>query len=85
MNAPSFGDRTITELYQKHSYPFGIMVNLDGNRFLDEGADFRNYTYVTYGRALLTQPRDWPSRYSTTRLNTCSGTSTAFPKSPGRG
>ena len=57
MNAPAFGDRTITELYQKHSYPFGIMVNLDGNRFVDEGADFRNYTYVTYGRALLTQPQ----------------------------
>ena len=57
MNAPPFGDRTITELYQKHSYPFGIMVNLEGNRFVDEGADFRNYTYVTYGRALLTQPQ----------------------------
>ncbi len=57
MNAPAFGDRTITELYQKHSYPFGIIVNLDGQRFLDEGADFRNYTYVTYGRALLTQPQ----------------------------
>ncbi|MCH7606338.1 MAG: FAD-dependent tricarballylate dehydrogenase TcuA [Chloroflexi bacterium] len=57
MNAPAFGDRTITELYQKHSYPFGIMVNIDGNRFVDEGADFRNYTYVTYGRALLTQPQ----------------------------
>ena len=57
LNAPAYGDRTITELYQKHSYPFGIMVNLDGQRFLDEGADFRNYTYVTYGRALLTQPQ----------------------------
>ncbi len=57
MNAPPFGDRTITELFQKHSYPLGIIVNLDGNRFLDEGADFRNYTYVTYGRALLTQPQ----------------------------
>ena len=56
MNAPPFGDRTITELFQKHSYPLGIIVNLEGNRFLDEGADFRNYTYVTYGRALLTQP-----------------------------
>ena len=55
MNAPAFGDRTITELYQKHSYPFGLIVNLEGNRFLDEGADFRNYTYVTYGRALLGQ------------------------------
>ena len=57
MNAPPFGDRVITELFQKHSYPFGIIVNLEGNRFLDEGADFRNYTYVTYGRALLTQPQ----------------------------
>ena len=57
MNAPAFGDRTITELYQKHSYPFGLIVNLNGERFLDEGADFRNYTYVTYGRALLTQPQ----------------------------
>ena len=57
MNAPAFGDRVITELFQKHSYPFGLIVNLEGDRFLDEGADFRNYTYVTYGRALLTQPQ----------------------------
>jgi tricarballylate dehydrogenase len=57
LNAPPFGDRTITELFQKHSYPFGLMINLNGERFLDEGADFRNYTYVTYGRALLTQPQ----------------------------
>ena len=57
MNAPPFGDRTITELFQKHSYPFGLIVNLNGERFLDEGADFRNYTYVTYGRALMDQPQ----------------------------
>ena len=57
MNAPTFGDRTITELFQKHSYPFGLMVNLNGERFLDEGADFRNYTYVTYGRELMNQPQ----------------------------
>ncbi|MFQ6029797.1 MAG: FAD-dependent tricarballylate dehydrogenase TcuA, partial [Dehalococcoidia bacterium] len=57
MNAPPFGDRTITELFQKHSYPFGIITNLNGERFLDEGLDFRNYTYVTYGRALLSQPQ----------------------------
>ena len=57
MNAPAFGDRTVTELFQKHSYPFGLMVNVNGERFLDEGADFRNYTYVTYGRALMSQPQ----------------------------
>jgi tricarballylate dehydrogenase len=40
----------------RHSYPFGIMVNADGQRFVDEGADFRNYTYAKYGRVVLAQP-----------------------------
>ncbi|GIX49674.1 MAG: tricarballylate dehydrogenase [Candidatus Tectimicrobiota bacterium] len=56
INAPPSGDRNLTELYQKHSYPFGIVVNLEGKRFLDEGADFRNYTYAKYGREILRQP-----------------------------
>jgi tricarballylate dehydrogenase len=40
----------------RHSYPFGLMVNANGERFVDEGADFRNYTYAKYGRAVLAQP-----------------------------
>ena len=32
------------------------MVNAEGRRFLDEGADFRNYTYAKYGAAILAQP-----------------------------
>jgi tricarballylate dehydrogenase len=56
VNAPPFGDRNITELFQKHSYPFGLIVNLEGKRFVDEGADFRNYTYAAYGREILKQP-----------------------------
>jgi tricarballylate dehydrogenase len=40
----------------RHSYPFGLMVNGNGERFVDEGADFRNYTYAKYGRAVLAQP-----------------------------
>src|SRR5215510_8701507 len=56
LNAPPTGDRTITELFQKHSYPFGLIVNADGKRFVDEGADFRNYTYAKYGREILQQP-----------------------------
>ncbi len=55
-NAPDFGDLTVGDQYQKHSYPFGIMVNADGERFVDEGADFRNYTYAKYGRRILEQP-----------------------------
>jgi tricarballylate dehydrogenase len=40
----------------RHSYPFSIMVNANGERFVDEGADFRNYTYAKYGRVVLGQP-----------------------------
>jgi tricarballylate dehydrogenase len=57
LNAPPFGDRQIGELFQKHSYPLGIVVNIKGERFLDEGADFRNYTYAEYGRRILAQPK----------------------------
>jgi tricarballylate dehydrogenase len=55
-NAPEFGDLSVGDGFQKHSYPFGIIVNAGGRRFVDEGADFRNYTYAKYGRAVLEQP-----------------------------
>jgi tricarballylate dehydrogenase len=55
-NAPPFGDRAIGDGFQKHSYPFSIMVNARGERFVDEGADFRNYTYAKYGHVILAQP-----------------------------
>src|SRR3546814_8660240 len=32
------------------------MVNASGRRFVDEGADIRNYTYAKYGRIILNQP-----------------------------
>lgn len=56
LNAPEFGDLAVGDQFQKHSYPWGIMVNADGRRFVDEGADFRNYTYAKYGRRILEQP-----------------------------
>jgi len=55
-NAPEFGDLDVGDGFQKHSYPWGIMVNATGRRFVDEGADFRNYTYAKYGRVILNQP-----------------------------
>jgi tricarballylate dehydrogenase len=55
-NAPEFGDLAVGDGFQKHSYPFGIMLNANGERFVDEGADFRNYTYAKYGRVILAQP-----------------------------
>ena len=56
LNAPPYGDLAVGDGFQKHSYPFGIVVNANGQRFLDEGADFRNYTYAKYGREILQQP-----------------------------
>ena len=58
-NAPEFGDLAVGDNFQKHSYPFAIMVNADGIRFCDEGADFRNYTYAKYGRLILEQPHQF--------------------------
>jgi tricarballylate dehydrogenase len=58
-NAPEFGDLAVGDNFQKHSYPFAIMVNADGVRFCDEGADFRNYTYAKYGREILSQPHQF--------------------------
>jgi tricarballylate dehydrogenase len=58
-NAPDFGDLKVGDGFQKHSYPFGIMVNATGERFVDEGADFRNYTYAKYGHAVLHQPEQF--------------------------
>ena len=57
ISAPPFGDRTVLDNFQKHSYPLGIMVNIEGERFVDEGEDYRNLTYVKFGRAIMGQPR----------------------------
>jgi tricarballylate dehydrogenase len=57
LNAPEFGDRKVLDLFQKHSYPLGLIVNIRGERFVDEGADLRNYTYARYGREIMRQPQ----------------------------
>ena len=60
-NAPEFGDLAVGDQFQKHSYPWGVYLNAAGKRFVDEGADFRNYTYAKYG------PCSSPGRSSTPR------------------
>jgi tricarballylate dehydrogenase len=54
--APPAGDRELTNELTRQSYPLGIVVNRLGHRFVDEGADFRNYTYARYGADILAQP-----------------------------
>ncbi len=55
-DAPPTGDREITNRFSRQSYPVGIVVNRRGERFLDEGEDFRNYTYAKFGAEVLRQP-----------------------------
>jgi tricarballylate dehydrogenase len=54
--APDHGDLELTNRLSRQGYPLGIVVNTDCERFVDEGADFRNYTYARYGAAILEQP-----------------------------
>ncbi|CAI6093198.1 unnamed protein product [Clonostachys chloroleuca] len=53
---PDTGDRVASNEYTKSGYPLGLMFNVDGQRFVDEGIDMRNYTYAKFGRAILQQP-----------------------------
>ncbi|CZT49644.1 related to succinate dehydrogenase/fumarate reductase, flavoprotein subunit [Rhynchosporium secalis] len=51
------GKREISNEYTKSGYSFGVTINIQGNRFFDEGSDIRNYTYAKFGRAILAQPQ----------------------------
>ena len=43
--------------YRKICYFLGVMLNARGERFVDEGINFRNYTSAQFGRAVLEQPQ----------------------------
>jgi tricarballylate dehydrogenase len=54
-HAPEFGVVEKSHDPYRHSYPFSVMINAEGKRFVDEGADFYNYTYAKYGAEVLRQ------------------------------
>ena len=57
-NSPAnSGDREISNEFTKSGYPLGVTINIQGERFFDEGSDLRNYTYAKFGRAILAQPQ----------------------------
>ncbi|KAF2486475.1 tricarballylate dehydrogenase [Neohortaea acidophila] len=64
---PDTGDRQVSNEFTKSGYPLGVMINSAGERFVDEGIDYRNYTYAIFGRQILAQPggvafQVWDSR-----------------------
>jgi tricarballylate dehydrogenase len=56
VNAPPYGDLTVGDQFQKHNYPFGILVNARGERYVDEGLNFHSHTYARYGAEIIRQP-----------------------------
>ena len=55
---PPFSVRTQTAWeYNRYAYPWSVMVNIHGQRFVDEASDLRPYTYAKTGRAIMAQPQ----------------------------
>ena len=51
-----FAPREYTDKSNRLSYVYGVMINRQGYRFVDEGEDVNLYTYAKFGRAILAQP-----------------------------
>ena len=51
-----FAPREYTDRSNRLSYPYGLMINRKGRRFVDEGEDQNLYTYAKFGRAILAEP-----------------------------
>jgi tricarballylate dehydrogenase len=51
-----FAPRALTDRSNRLSYLYGVMLNRQGLRFVDEGEDTNLYTYAKFGRAILAQP-----------------------------
>src|SRR5262249_36504937 len=43
------------ELTRRARYPYGVMVNVDGRPFLDEGEDIAWFTYYRFGHSIQEQ------------------------------
>lgn len=55
-SAPPVGDLRITDKMSRYSYPYALLVNRDGVRFIDEGEDNVFLTYAKTGWAVRAQP-----------------------------
>jgi len=56
LKAPKVGDLRVTDKMSRYSYPYSVMVNLEGKRFLDEGETHFGLTYAKTGGAIGRQP-----------------------------
>ena len=65
VHCPNYGNLSLPHVerknYRKICYFLGVLINDRGQRFVDEGRHFRNYTYAQFGAEILRQPggRAW--------------------------
>ena len=56
LNAPDVNELAFGTVFKRDDYLYGLIVNANGERFVDEGADVRAVTYARLGRVILAQP-----------------------------
>ncbi|WP_165492079.1 FAD-dependent tricarballylate dehydrogenase TcuA [Egibacter rhizosphaerae] len=56
-DAPKVGDLSLTDKMSRYSYPYSLLVNIEGQRFVDEGEDEVWLTYAKTGGAIRRQPQ----------------------------
>ena len=61
-HAPDMGDLKYTDKFSRYSYPYAIMVNSDGRRFVDEGEDQVWLTYAKTGDRVRSQRGAWAAQ-----------------------
>jgi tricarballylate dehydrogenase len=55
LHAPRVGDLAVKDRMPRYTYPYSLMVNLDGKRFIDEGEEFFGLTYAKTEQAIRAQ------------------------------
>lgn len=56
INTPKVGNFDVLDAWERYSFPYCIMVNKLGQRFVDEGEDEPSLTYSKMGAAIARQP-----------------------------
>jgi len=55
--AADYGVQNLTDKTNRLSYFLGVMLNVEGRRWIDEGADINSFTYAKYGGLIVKQTR----------------------------
>ncbi|KAL4914880.1 succinate dehydrogenase/fumarate reductase flavoprotein [Aspergillus aurantiobrunneus] len=56
LNAPKVLSPADTDTMSRYSFPYSVMVNSEGRRFMDEGENVFSLTYAKTGAAIVKQP-----------------------------